>query len=154
VLLAPLLDVMGFFSELSEALLVSLVLEIEVKFSLRVQIIQLQWKQNVLHHSLHFLSLSLHQLLEHQKNLQLHKSVPVNHHLLAPLLDVMGFFSELSEALLVSLVLGIEVTCRFAALNTPMKFEVLRLELETNNASLNSEKKPITSNNGANNTCI
>jgi hypothetical protein len=44
--------------------------------------------------------------------------------LLAPLLDVMGFFSELSEALLVSLVLGIEVTCRFAALNTPMKFEV------------------------------
>jgi hypothetical protein len=39
------------------------------KLSLRVQIIQLQWKQNVLHQSLHFLSLSLHQLLEHQKNL-------------------------------------------------------------------------------------
>jgi hypothetical protein len=48
---------------------------------LRVQIIQLQWKQNVLHQSLQFLSLSLHLLLEHQKNLQLHKSVPVNHHL-------------------------------------------------------------------------
>jgi hypothetical protein len=33
-------------------------------------------------------------------------------------------------ALLVSLVLDIEVTCRFAALNTSMKFEVLSLELE------------------------
>jgi hypothetical protein len=50
--------------------------------------------------------------------------------LLAPLLDVMVFFSELSEALLVSLVLEIVVTCRFAALNTYMKFEVLSLELE------------------------
>jgi hypothetical protein len=50
--------------------------------------------------------------------------------LLAPLLDVMVFFSELSEALLVSLVLEIEVTCRFSALNTSMKFEVLILELE------------------------
>ena len=45
--------------------------------SLRVQIIQLQWKQHCLHQSLHFLSLSLHHLLEHQKNLQLNKSVPV-----------------------------------------------------------------------------
>jgi hypothetical protein len=60
--------------------------------------------------------------------------------LLAPLLDVMVFFSELSEALLVSLVLDIEVTCRFAALNTSMKIEVLSLqgnarikELEENN---------------------
>jgi hypothetical protein len=34
------------------------------------------------------------------------------------LLDVMVFFSELSEALLVSLVLEIEVTCQFAELNT------------------------------------
>jgi hypothetical protein len=50
--------------------------------------------------------------------------------LLAPLLDVMVFFSELSEALLVSLVLEIEVACRVAALNTSMKFEVLILELE------------------------
>jgi hypothetical protein len=46
------------------------------------------------------------------------------------LLDVMVFFSELSEALLVSLVLEIVVTCRFAALNTYMKFEALSLELE------------------------